>query len=158
MQPSRTVLQALFEGAPLFVDRLEHEEVDSYEQLVNRAERLAKGLPEKEQIELLDAHPRIGAAPNSVSSTSYREQGYDGDPGTAELQGRLERLNDEYERQFGFRFVVFVAGRPRAEIADMMESRLSVSREEELKRALSDVFAIARDRVRKRSPMLEEAR
>ena len=158
MQPSRTVLQALFEDAPRFVERLEHEEADSYEQLVDRAERLAKGLPERERIELLDAHPRIGAAPSSVSNVSYREQGYDRDPGTAKLQRRLQGLNDEYERRFGFRFVVYVAGRPRAEIADVMESRLSASREEELERALSDVFAIARDRLSKRSPVLEEAK
>ena len=106
-------------------------------------------MPEAEQVELLNAHPRIGAAPGSVSALSYREQGYDRDPGTAELQARLDRLNDEYESRFGFRFVVFVAGRPRAAIADVMESHLDSDRQTEKERCLRDVVAIARDRAAK---------
>jgi len=47
-----------------------------------------------------------------VSTHSYREQGYDVDPGTVELQQRLDALNDAYEARFGFRFVVFVNGQP----------------------------------------------
>jgi len=34
-------------------------------------------MPEDEQIELIDAHPRLGAPPASVSALSHREQGYD---------------------------------------------------------------------------------
>ncbi len=105
-------------------------------------------MPEADQIELLNAHPRIGATPTSVSALSYREQGYDRDHDTAELQARLDRLNDQYETRFGFRFVIFVAGRPRSEIADIMQSRLDADRDEEKRRALTDVVAIARDRAR----------
>ena len=36
-------------------------------------------MPEAEQIELIDAHPRLGAPPATVSAASYREQGYDRD-------------------------------------------------------------------------------
>jgi 2-oxo-4-hydroxy-4-carboxy-5-ureidoimidazoline decarboxylase len=106
-------------------------------------------MPEAEQIELLNAHPRIGAPPSTVSAMSYAEQGYDRDAGTAELQARLDRLNAEYERKFGFRFCVFVAGRSRAEIAELLESHIDADRDAELDRALNDVFAIARDRARK---------
>ena len=34
-------------------------------------------MPEPEQVELIDAHPRLGAPPGSVSALSFREQGYD---------------------------------------------------------------------------------
>ena len=34
-------------------------------------------MPEAEQCELIDAHPRLGAPPGSVSALSFREQGYD---------------------------------------------------------------------------------
>ena len=158
LQPSRALLQTLFENAPRFVERLTRESADSYDALIDRAQELAAQLPEDEQIELIDGHPRIGAMATSVSAASYQEQGYDRDPGTAELQRRLDDLNDEYERRFGFRFVIFVAGRPRSEIADVMESRMSASRQDELERALSDVFAIARDRLKKRQAVLEQAR
>ena len=139
-------LAALFEGAPAFVTRLL---ADSSADPLTRAEEIALTMPEDEQIELLNAHPRIGAAPGSVSSLSFHEQGYDRDPGTAELQARLDRLNDDYERRFGFRFVSFVAGRPRSEIADLMEQHLDADRAKEKERGLRDVVAIAHDRARK---------
>jgi 2-oxo-4-hydroxy-4-carboxy--5-ureidoimidazoline (OHCU) decarboxylase len=146
---THSTLEILFEGAPGLLLRCEPRDGESVADLLNRAEAIARSMPEQAQIELLNAHPRIGASPASVSAMSYAEQGYDTDPGTAELQARLDRLNAEYERRFGFRFCVFVAGRSRAEIADVMESHMDASRDAELDRALTDVFAIARDRAQK---------
>ncbi|HUR16467.1 MAG TPA: 2-oxo-4-hydroxy-4-carboxy-5-ureidoimidazoline decarboxylase [Candidatus Limnocylindrales bacterium] len=143
------LLAALFEGAPRFVARLAQADGEPIEAVLERADDIAQSMPEEEQVELLNAHPRIGALPSTVSAMSYKEQGYDRDPGTVGLQERLDHLNEEYERRFGFRFVVFVAGRPRSAIADVMESRMSASRDEELARGLSDVVAIARDRLGK---------
>jgi 2-oxo-4-hydroxy-4-carboxy--5-ureidoimidazoline (OHCU) decarboxylase len=139
-------LAILFERAPSFVGRL--RDLPAGDRL-DRAEELALSMPEVEQIELLNAHPRIGAAPASVSALSFREQGYDRDPGTIELQARLDHLNDEYERRFGFRFVIFVAGRPRSAIADLMGAHLAADRQSEKERGLRDVVAIARDRAAK---------
>jgi 2-oxo-4-hydroxy-4-carboxy-5-ureidoimidazoline decarboxylase len=152
-------LGRLFEGAPRFVERLlAGPPAASLAELLERAEQLALTMPEDEQVALLDAHPRIGAAPASVSALSYTEQGYDRDPGTAELQARLDRLNDAYEQRFGFRFVVFVAGRARAAMADMLEQRLGAERAGEKQRALRDVIAIARDRAARLGSGLKVAR
>lgn len=147
MRPARTTLETLFENAPRFVERLVAGDYASWDDLLTRGEQLARTLPPDEQLELIDGHPRIGALPSTVSATSFREQGFDRDPGTAELQTRLDRLNDEYEARFGFRFVVFVNGRARSSIADVMEERLRRNRDEEIARALTDVFAIARHRL-----------
>ncbi|HUS20396.1 MAG TPA: 2-oxo-4-hydroxy-4-carboxy-5-ureidoimidazoline decarboxylase [Aeromicrobium sp.] len=146
---ARDLLATLFEGAPRFVALLAQPDGQAITDVLARADQVAHNMPEDEQIELLNAHPRIGALPSSVSALSYEEQGYERDPGTHELQARLDLLNAEYEQRFGFRFVVFVAGRPRSDIADFMESRLWASREEELARGLSDVIAIAKDRLGK---------
>ena len=147
MRPDRATLEMLFENAPRFVDRLTAGEYASWDDVLTRGEELARTLPEDEQLELIDGHPRIGALPSSVSATSFHEQGYDREPGTADLQTRLDDLNFAYEDRFGFRYVVFVAGRSRATIAELMEAALLGKREEELDRALSDVFAIARHRL-----------
>ena len=146
---THAVLEMLFEGAPGLVMRCEARPGESVATLLERAEQIARSMPEEEQIALLNAHPRIGADPSTVSALSHSEQGYDRDPSTDELQSRLDRLNDEYERRFGFRFCVFVAGRSRTEIAEVMESHLDADRDEELDRALTDVFAIARNRADK---------
>jgi 2-oxo-4-hydroxy-4-carboxy-5-ureidoimidazoline decarboxylase len=147
MRPDRATLEALFENAPRFVERLADGEYASWDQVLARGEQLARTLPEAEQLELIDGHPRIGALPTTMSATSSREQGYDTDPGTAALQARLDGLNAQYEAKFGFRFVVFVDGRSRSSIARVIEEQLEAERTAELDRALSDVFAIARHRL-----------
>jgi 2-oxo-4-hydroxy-4-carboxy-5-ureidoimidazoline decarboxylase len=139
----------LFEGAPRFVARLAADRpFGSYEQLLERARAVAHLMPEEEQIRLLDSHPRIGAGAGSLSELSRREQGLDGPSApTNGLQAELDRLNAEYEQRFGFRYVVFVAGRPRAEIAALMAEAVRGDRDAEKARALDDVIAIARDRL-----------
>src|SRR6476660_1913175 len=129
MKPERATLEMLFENAPRFCDRLAAGEYASWDEALTRGEELARTLPEDEQLELIDGHPRIVALPSSVSATSFHEQGYDRDPGTAALQDRLDALNDAYESRFGFRCCVFVNGRSRAEIADVMEEKLQADRD-----------------------------
>ena len=58
-------------------------------------------------------------------------------------------LNEIYERQFGFRYVVFVAGRPKPEIVPLLEHALRNEREAELRRAVDDAIYIAGDRLLK---------
>jgi 2-oxo-4-hydroxy-4-carboxy--5-ureidoimidazoline (OHCU) decarboxylase len=156
MRPDRATLETLFENAPRFVERLAADDYRDWDDVLARGEQLARQLPEDEQLELIDGHPRIGALPSSVSATSFREQGYDRDPGTVDLQQRLDDLNQQYEARFGFRFVVFVNGRSRREIADVMERQLNGDRAAELERGLGDVFAIARDRLSKSSVTSQE--
>ena len=43
-----------------------------------RAREIAHAMPLDEQLELIDAHPRLGAPPATVSALSYDEQGYGG--------------------------------------------------------------------------------
>jgi 2-oxo-4-hydroxy-4-carboxy--5-ureidoimidazoline (OHCU) decarboxylase/GNAT superfamily N-acetyltransferase len=144
-------LRPLFEGARRFLERLAAQRPFGDDAtLLARAHDLARGMPEDEQIELLDAHPRIGADPSTVSALSHAEQGYDEGVGLTEpwIAEELEALNDAYERVFGFRFVVFVAGRPRSAIVPILEASLRDERISELRRGLDDVVHIAADRLR----------
>src|SRR3990172_3645861 len=88
--------------------------------------------------------PRLGAAPAGVSALSYAEQGYD--RGVADLALELERLNAAYEARFGFRYCVFVAGRPRSALLPGFEAALAGERTAEIARALDAVVDIAQDR------------
>jgi 2-oxo-4-hydroxy-4-carboxy-5-ureidoimidazoline decarboxylase len=142
-------LAPLFEGAPRFLRRLSAARpFRSWDELFERASEIAEALPEEEQIELIDAHPRLGAPPGQVSAMSFREQGYDRRESSDDLAAELERLNDAYESRFGFRFCVFVAGRPRSDMPAVIAAALGENRASELQRALGDVVAIARDRHR----------
>jgi 2-oxo-4-hydroxy-4-carboxy--5-ureidoimidazoline (OHCU) decarboxylase len=137
-----------FEGAPRFLARLAAARPFGDEStLFARAAEIARAMPEDEQLELIDAHPRLGAPPASVSAASFREQGYDRE--TTAAIADLERLNAAYEARHGFRFCVFVNGRSRQELVPLVEAALNAGRDAEIRRALGDVVAIARDRFRK---------
>ena len=158
-----STLAPLFEGAPRFLRRLaESRPFETEEDLFGAARAVARQMPEEEQIELLDAHPRIGADPSTMSAMSHAEQGHDapGD-GQAWVGDELTALNEAYESLFGFRFVVFVAGRPRVDIIPILEMALHADRDEELRRGLDDVVLIASDRwhgMRGAPPLPEELR
>jgi OHCU decarboxylase len=137
----------LFEGAPHFLDRLAAARpFGSADEMFRRARVIALSMPESEQIELINAHPRLGAPPSSVSAMSYIEQGYDRE--TTEAIADLTKLNRQYEARFGFRFCVFVAGRSRAQLVPVLAAALAAERTAEIQRAIADVVAIARDRYR----------
>jgi 2-oxo-4-hydroxy-4-carboxy-5-ureidoimidazoline decarboxylase len=135
----------LFEGARGFLGRLAMARpFGSIDMLFVRAREIAHAMPPAEQIELIDAHPRLGAPPASVSALSYVEQGYDRKPEA--LAAELERLNAAYEGRFGFRYCVFVAGRERAELLPGMAAALEADRDAEITRALDAVIDIAHAR------------
>ena len=126
--------------------------------MFERAREIAHALPEVLQVELVDAHPRLGAPPETVSAMSFREQGYvregaailaDAAPRERDrVAAELDRLNHEYEARFGFRYCVFVAGRSRAELLPEMAESLTRERDSELQRALDAVVDIAEARSR----------
>jgi hypothetical protein len=122
-------LAELFSGRTRFVELLAHE-ADP----LTRADALIDDLPYEDKIEALEAHPRIG-------ERSPEQHGDD-----PEVLAELETLNRAYERTFGFRFVVFVNRRSRAELLPVLRERLGRTRHEELDTALHELVAIARDR------------
>jgi len=129
-------LAELFEGETVLVARLAERENP-----LDSADEVIAELTEDEKLEALNAHPAIGA--RKLSARSAAEQGTEADPQTL---AELERLNREYEQQFGFRFVVFVNRRPKSEIVPILRERLGRTREQELDTALQELVAIARDR------------
>ena len=144
----------LFEGARGFLGRLAvARPFGSVEAMFATARSIAHGMPEDEQVELIDAHPRLGAPPGAVSALSYVEQGYGADAArraadaeAIRVAAELDRLNGAYEARFGFRYCVFVAGRPRAALLPDMEAAVAADRDAELHRALDAVVDIARAR------------
>ena len=157
----------LFEGAPRFLGRLAvARPFGSLDNLFDGARRIAHAMPVAEQIELIDAHPRLGAPPASMSALSFVEQGYDKESADraareaeterARVAAELDRLNAAYEARFGFRYCVFVAGRPRAELLAGLREALDADRRDEISRAIDAIVDIAADRAAKLGVATEE--
>ena len=130
-------LSELFEGRTRLVERLA-----GVENPLEQADGVITTLDEPEKVDALAAHPAIGQR-SGLSARSAAEQGDDSDP---VVLSDLAYLNQVYEEKLGFRFVVFVNGRPKAEILEVLRGRIANSREEELETGCRELVAIARDR------------
>jgi len=128
-QLSAGELAPLFSGRTRLVD-----ELAARADPLAVAEDVALALPEADQLAALATHPRIG-------EPSEEQRGAE-----PEVLAELARLNEEYERRFGFSFVVFVDGRARAELVPILRERLARTRAEELEAGLRALCEIARDR------------
>jgi hypothetical protein len=126
-------LEELFGGPSTLVSVLAESENP-----LERAEEIAATLSDEISVEALAAHPRIG-------EPSPEQHG-----GNPAVLTELAYLNQVYEEKFGFRFVVFVAGRSREELLEVLRERLARTREEELETGLRELVAIAQDRWRSR--------
>jgi 2-oxo-4-hydroxy-4-carboxy--5-ureidoimidazoline (OHCU) decarboxylase len=129
-------LEELFEGRTAFVEQLAE-----IEDPLGQADRFLERMSEEEKLAALNAHPAIGAKRLSVRSAA--EQGTDADPA---VLTELAYLNQVYEEKFGFRFVVFVNGRPKRVVLEVLRGRLARTRAEELDTSCHELVAIARDR------------
>lgn len=119
-------LARLFSGRTRLV-----EELARRDDPLGVADEVAAALPDEDKVAALNAHPRIGEA-------AAEQRG--------DIPEELAELNRAYEERFGFRFVVFVKGRSRAELVPVLRERLGRTREEELATGLRELVAIARDR------------
>jgi 2-oxo-4-hydroxy-4-carboxy--5-ureidoimidazoline (OHCU) decarboxylase len=141
----------LFEGARGFLERLAAARpFESDHAFLATAREVARTMPEADQVELLNAHPALGGDSAAISSASFEEQGYgslDGDDERQPVLEELAMLNEVYEGRFGFRYVVFVAGRPLSAMGPLIEAAMRNDRAAELGRGLDDVIDIAADRL-----------
>jgi 2-oxo-4-hydroxy-4-carboxy--5-ureidoimidazoline (OHCU) decarboxylase len=131
-------LAELFEGRTRLVEKLA-----ARDDPLGSAREVIQELSEEEKVEALRAHPAVGAT--TLSARSAAEQGAGGDPA---VLTELAYQNQVYEEKFGFRFVVFVNRRSKAEILDVLRERIERTREEELETGLEELVAIAEDRWR----------
>ena len=129
-------LAELFERRTRLVDRLAE-----VEDPLGQADDVLAAMSEEKKLEALDAHPAIGA--RRLSARSAAEQGSDADP---TILSELAYLNRVYEEKFGFRFVVFVHGRSKREILEVLRERIARTPEDELDTGCRELVAIARDR------------
>jgi 2-oxo-4-hydroxy-4-carboxy--5-ureidoimidazoline (OHCU) decarboxylase len=131
-------LADLFQARSRFVEALAE-----VEDPLGRAREVLAALPEEERVEALAHHPRIGERKLAGRSAAEQGQPAQEDP---EVMAELGKLNAAYEERFGFRFVVFVNRRPRADIVPVLRERLERTRAEELETGCDELVAIARDR------------
>lgn len=108
---------------------------------------VVKKADDQAKLGLLKAHPDL-ATKAKVTSASQQEQARAGLDQLSETEyEEFLRLNKTYSRKFGFPFILAVKGKDKQAIQRSMSERLNNGLEEERKRALQEVYKIARFRL-----------
>ncbi|PJG59180.1 2-oxo-4-hydroxy-4-carboxy-5-ureidoimidazoline decarboxylase [Aeromonas cavernicola] len=100
-----------------------------------------------QQLALIRAHPELAgkaAIRGELTAASTNEQQGAGlNACSAEEFQQLQYLNQRYNEQFGFPFIIAVKGHNRESIIQAFTQRLANSREQEIKTALTQIYQIA---------------
>ncbi|TDZ76862.1 2-oxo-4-hydroxy-4-carboxy-5-ureidoimidazoline decarboxylase [Mycobacteroides salmoniphilum] len=91
------------------------------EALYNRADLILAELTDSDLDEALDGHPRIGERPDNAASRQEQSGVAGADAAVLE---RLKECNAEYEKRFGYVYLVFANGRPAGELLAILQERL----------------------------------
>lgn len=142
-------------GATRWAETVERDRpYASLEQLVAKANDLWWSLTETDWLEAFRSHPKIGErkAVNAVSAQSqqWSAQEQQGVQNAAqETIEKLARLNVDYEKKFGFIFIVCATGKSTDEILALLEQRLPNEASVELPIAAAEQAKITELRLRK---------
>ncbi len=118
------------------------------------ADEVAAALGESDWLEAFTHHPRIGQRiSNAVVSTSAEswstgEQSAVASASTA-IRAALATANEDYERRFGFIFIICASGRGATEILAALRARMGNTREREIVVAAAEQQQITRLRLEK---------
>lgn len=142
-------------GAARWAETVERDRpYSSLEQLIARANEVWWSLTETDWLEAFRSHPKIGErkAANAVSAQSqqWSAQEQQGVQNAAqEAIEKLARSNVDYERKFGFIFIVCATGKSTDEILALIEQRLPNEASVELPIAAAEQAKITELRLRK---------
>lgn len=142
-------------GATRWAEAVErHRPYASLEQLIAKANDVWWSLDETDWLEAFGSHPKIGErkAANAVSAQSqqwsaHEQQGVQN--AAQETIDKLAKLNLDYERKFGFIFIVCATGKSSDEILALIEQRLPNDGSAELPIAAAEQAKITELRLRK---------
>lgn len=121
----------------------------SVDELIACADNVWRGLDEKQVLEALSGHARIGDIAllrSRYAGKATREQGQVLNADDSVLQ-ELYDLNVEYEQRHGFIFIVCATGKSAEEMLALLKARINNTREIELLNAALQQAEITRLRL-----------
>jgi len=134
----------IFEDSPWVAERVwPRRPFASLEALHQAMIDVVQQANETEQLALLRAHPDLGTRARISDASTGEQRGAGLDRLDVAEYERLQRLNGEYRRRFGFPFLFAIKGSTKEDVLTALELRVGRSRDEELAEALRQVFRIA---------------
>lgn len=128
-------------------------QVVSVNEILSKAEEIWNSLSSNERLEAFDYHPKIGDM-NSLrekyshsKDLSESEQSGAADA-TDDILKELAEMNENYEKKFGFIFIVFATGKSAGEMLSILKKRIINDAETEMKNASEEQLKITKLRLK----------
>ena len=126
----------------------------SRENVFKAADEVADGMEPNDWLEAFAHHPRIGEKPEAKSGISVGVEWATAEQAGMEAAGNyakiaLMRANQEYERRFGYIYIVSATGKSADEMVKIAHERLDNDPERELRVAADEQRKITRLRLEK---------
>jgi 2-oxo-4-hydroxy-4-carboxy-5-ureidoimidazoline decarboxylase len=138
----------IFEDSPWVAERAwERRPFASLDALHAAMTHVVAEATEAEQLALLRAHPDLGTRARVSEASTGEQLGAGLDRLTPHEFTRLQQLNTDYRRRFGFPFLFAVRGSTKHDVLAALDARGRRTRDEEFAEALRQVYKIARFRL-----------
>lgn len=135
---------SLFECSPWVAEKAWHSRpFRTREELLACMSAIVMEADESLQLELLRAHPELGAKARMTTESTEEQKGAGLDRLERDEAYIFGQLNAAYRERFGFPFIIAVKGLTADMIADSMQKRMMNSVADEKRRALLEVIRIA---------------
>ncbi len=127
---------------------------DDMVELLNDAEDLWYECSEADWLEAFAHHPKIGDVESLTKKFASTAQWASGEQSAVTNTSRhiieaLAKGNGEYEKKFGFIFIVCATGKSAEEMLELLQQRLHNSKEDEIKIAMDEQNKITLLRIQK---------
>ncbi len=141
-------LAAIFEHSPWVAEHvISGRPFSSLENLHTAMVNAVKTAPLETQLNLIRAHPDLGAKLKMSEQSVSEQAGLGLDRLSPTEFERFSSLNSAYREKFGFPFIIAVRNHTRASVLEQFVIRLENSVELEIVTALEEIYKIAKFRL-----------
>ena len=122
---------------------LENKPFKNKEDLIYKMIQIYDVAEKIEVLDILRSHPKLAVEKNLTKHSSAEQSRANLKNCTVEEYDEFKKLNDEYEKKFGFPFIIAVKGKNKIGILNNFRQRINNDIELEFKEAKSQVKKIA---------------
>ena len=127
---------------------------DSKEEMISRSEKIWYSLDKKDWLESFSHHPKIGDLKSLKEKYSETKNFAENEQSAAkeasmETLTELAKYNEDYEKKFGYIFIVCATGKSADEMLSIIKNRIQNDPETEIKIAMEEQNKITKLRLEK---------
>jgi len=139
-----TIFGFIFEKSEWIADKtFDLRPFDNSEDLINKMVNIYENTSNERVIDIFKLHPKLAIEKKLTSFSSKEQDGAKLNKCTKDELEEFRNLNNDYEKKFGFPFIIAVKGKDKNEILDNFRKRLSNNFQEEFNEAKIQVKKIA---------------